>query len=450
MTVPPASEPVTALTKEVADGHPEPFEDLRKDVLTVLGAGLDAVQPGPLLARALHDGVLEVGEGRYALGEGDGVHVLAVGRGAQGFAEVAYEAFPNAKGLVIAPEEGSLPGWDWIVGEHPVPGEGSMEAGKAALSFVQDVPETERLLVLLTGGASAMMVAPRIPLDDLQLATRALLARGITVHEMNLLRKHVSRLKGGQLAQACPGEVITLLISDVPNDVPSDVGSGPTVPDPTTFQQAHALVQRIDPANLPPVVSEVIEEGLEGRIPETPKPGDDAMRGKTHVLATNEDARTAAEEMARELGHRVVTVPGPIEGEARVEGATLARRLVREDKGLIAGGEAVVRLRPEHEGGPGKGGRNQELVLAAVEALADEKAVVAGFGTDGIDGPTDAAGAMADGRTLQRAQEKGLDVQEHLDRNDAYAFFDGLGDLIRTGPTGTNAMDLFVGLVHAP
>lgn len=445
-----ATAPVTALTKELAQGHPEPFEGLRKDALTILEAGLDAVQPGPLLANLVDDGVLQVGDSRYTLGEGDGLHILSVGRGAQGFARVAHEAFPQAEGLVIAPEPGDLPGWDWVVGEHPVPGEGSMEAGKAALAFAQDVPPGERLLVLLTGGASALMVAPRIPLDDLQLTTRTLLARGVTVHEMNLLRKRLSRLKGGQLAKACPGEVTTLLISDVPNDRPTDVGSGPTVPDPTTFQQADALVQRIGPTNLPPVVVDHIEEGMEGRIPETPKPGDEAVKGEVHVLATNRDAREAAEEMARELGHRVVTVPGPIEGEARVEGATLARRLVREEKGLIAGGEAVVRLRPEHEGGPGKGGRNQELVLATVEALAKEHAVVAGFGTDGLDGPTDAAGAIADGRTLERAKAQGLDIEAHLERNDAYAFFDAMGDLIRTGPTGTNAMDLVVGLTKEP
>ncbi len=442
------SPSLTALSGDLAQDHPEPFAGLRRDLLTVLEAGLDAVQPGPLLEACLDDGRLRVDGNAYDLGQGEGVHVLAAGRGSEGFAVVAHGALPEAEGLVIAPRDRELPGWEWIQGEHPVPGPGSLEAGQAALEFVERIGQDETLLVLLTGGASALMENPRIPLEDLQLLTNTMLARGLTIHETNMLRKHLSRIKGGQLGAACDGSVITLAISDVPYDRASDIGSGPTVPDPTTFAQAHALIQRLGEENVPPVVVERILQGTQGKIPETPKPESQEIQGNIHLLATNKDALRSADEMARELGHRAFTLPSLMEGEARVVGESLAKRLVREGNALIAGGETIVNLRPVHQGGPGEGGRNQELALATVRALAGEPAVAAAFGTDGIDGPTDAAGAIVDGRTLERATQQGLDADNHLARNDSHSFFDPLGDLIRTGPTGTNAMDMFVGLVH--
>jgi glycerate-2-kinase len=185
---------------------------------------------------------------------------------------------------------------------------------------------------------------------------------------------------------------------------------------------------------------------MAGEIGETPD--GDELSTPFHLLASNVDAIEAAEEMADELGYRAQVLPSQLEGEARMVGETLGRRLVSEGRALLAGGETTVTLRPEHEGGPGKGGRNQELVLAAVPHLHEEPALVCAIGSDGIDGPTDAAGAIADGRTLKRAKEAGLDHDRHLAENDSYPFFDELDDIVRTGPTGTNVMDLFVGL-HA-
>lgn len=438
---------LTPLSRDLADGHPEPYAHLRKDLLTILDAALGAVQPGPLLREVLQDdGTLVLGDERYELGNGEDVAVLATGRGAAGFAQAASKILPEARGLVVAPEEGKAGDWDWHVAAHPVPDEGSIEAGEAALAFAESVGPDERLLVLITGGASAMMEVPEIPLEDLQMATQTMLARGLTIHETNILRKHISKIKGGRLAQACKGEIITVALSDVHKDRPSDVGSGPTVPDPTTFSQAKAVIERVGEDNFPPVLVDHIDAGAAGKMPETPKPSE-LDTGTFHVLASVRDAITAAEEMSRELGYRPTTLPTLLEGESRVMGESLARRLVSEGNALIGGGETTVTLRPTHEGGPGKGGRCQELALAAALDLEGTEAVVGVFATDGVDGPTDAAGAIADGRTMTRAREAGLDAKEHLTSNDAYPFFEALDDLIVTGSTGTNVMDLFVGLV---
>ncbi len=442
----PPTPRLVALSPELADPHPEPYRSLRRDALDILDAALAAVQPDNLLDAVLSpDGLLAVEGQRYNLGRGEDVTVLVTGKGSPGFARVARERLPQADGLVIGEAPGDAGDWPWLFGEHPVPDEGSVNAGQAALELVQRVPEDGTLLVLITGGASALMEVPSIPLDDLALTTQTLLDAGVTVTEMNMLRKHLSEIKGGRLAAACPGRVITLGISDVPHDVPSDLGSGPTVPDPTTFKQALALVERLGEDNLPPVVVEHVRKGANGDLEETPSMLADNVY---HHLATNKQALAAAEERAKALGHRTRVLPSPMEGEARVVGETMARRLVAGERALLAGGETTVSLRPAHEGGPGDGGRNQELTLAAALHLSETPAVVCGFGTDGVDGPTDAAGAIADGRTLTRAADAGLDPKEHLDENHAYGFFSKLDDLIITGPTGTNVMDLFIGLVQ--
>lgn len=440
---PGLEEAAAALTK----GHPEPYATLRRDALAILDAALAAVQPDRLLAGVLaEDGTLTLPDQTVLLGRGEGLHVLVVGKGSAGFARIASERLPEAQGLVIGEGAGKAGAWTWLTGNHPVPEKDSAAAGEAALDFVQAVGPDETLLVLLSGGASALMEVPEVPLEDLALTNATLLARGVTIHEMNTVRRHLSRIKGGQLAAACPGRVLTLAISDVPKNDPATLGSGPTVPDPTTFGQALAVIERIGIENFPPVVVEHIRRGSQGKVPETPKPGGDLDNAEFYLLATNETAQEASEERARALGYRPTVLPSPLEGEARVMGESLGRRLASEGGALLAGGETVVTLKPDHKGGPGLGGRNQELTLAAALHIAGAPAVVCGFGTDGVDGPTDAAGAIADGRSLARGAEKKRDARAHVQANDAYTFFAALGDLVKTGPTGTNVMDLFVGL----
>jgi len=435
---------LTALTDDLAEDHPDPYAAMRRDALDVLDSALAAVQPEPLLRDVVdEDGTIRVDGETYRFGDGEGLHVLVAGKGSPGFARAASSIYPQARGLVVASQEGEAGDWTWKAGDHPIPGEGTLEAGQAALSFAREVPEDETLLVLLTGGASALMDVPEVPIEDLAGATRTMLAEGLSIAETNVIRRHLSRLKGGRLAEACPGAVVTLAISDVPEN-PEDLASGPTVPDPSTYGQALTAVRRVGEDNFPPSVVDHLEQGTQDEIDETP--GSPRLDTAFHLLASNRDAIAAAEDMAGELGYSAQVLPTQLEGEARMVGETLGRRLVSEGKPMLAGGETTVTLRPEHEGGPGKGGRNQELVLAAAQHLHEEPALVCSIGSDGIDGPTDAAGAVADGRTLKRAKEAGLDAEAHLAGNDSYPFFDELGDIVRTGPTGTNVMDLFVGL----
>jgi glycerate 2-kinase len=343
---------------------------------------------------------------------------------------------------------------------HPVPdaaGEAGVQAIEAALSGLrpQDV-----VIACWSGGASALLPAPRLGLGlaDKQEVTRLLLASGGDIAALNAVRKHLSRSKGGQLARrAMPASVLCLAISDVVGDDLATIGSGPFIADPTTFAEVAALVRRLGlRERLPGAVARVLDDGLAGRVAETPKAGDACFARVHHQLvASNAQALRAAAAAAQAAGYRPLVWREPLVGEARAAGATFAAAAVHHlAQGgrtcLIAGGETTVTLGES----PGRGGRNQEFALAAAGVLGTSRwrgaevpvAILAG-GTDGNDGPTDAAGAIVDGGTLARSRAAGLDLQAHLARHDAYPFFDRLGDLLRTGPTGTNVMDMDLALI---
>jgi glycerate-2-kinase len=327
---------------------------------------------------------------------------------------------------------------------HPLPNDASVAAGTRALRIARDAGPTDLLVVLLSGGASAKMAVPagRVTLDEKQATANLLLKGGADIHQLNTVRKHLSAIKGGQLAAGTRAKMMTLAISDVVGDDLSMIASGPTVPDPTTYAAALAVLDRHGArASFPAAVVAHLEEGAAGRIPETPKPGDERLsRSMARVIGSRVTAMDGARAAAEALGYRVHVVDEAVVGEARVAGAGLLRALDTHAAGcLIASGETTVRVT-----GPGRGGRNQEVALGMLDDLAAIGGVVAAasVGTDGIDGPTDAAGAIVDSTTAARAAAAGLDPMNFLDDNNAYAFFDGLGDLIRTGATGTNVGDV--------
>ena len=359
--------------------------------------------------------------------------------------------------------------WRFCFSGHPVPTAASVEAGEHALALARDASPDDHLLVLLSGGASALLAAPAdgLTLDDKMHATRALLGGGAAIHELNGVRKHLSAIKGGRLAAAARCQVTTLAISDVispVDDDPSVIGSGPTVPDASTFADALASIDRLGVRGaMPAAVMAVLEDGAAGRRDESPKPGDPRLaRAAYKVIASRRDAMAAARAEAERLGFTVFVVDEAISGEARDAAPRLlaqADALVRDcvmhgPCCVIASGETTVRVT-----GSGRGGRNQEFALALVERLAappgagDARApwvVAASIGTDGIDGPTDAAGGMVDSATLQRARAAGVgEPSAFLANNDAYRFLDAVGDLIKTGPTDTNVGDLQI-LVYNP
>lgn len=359
-------------------------------------------------------------------------------------------------GLVAAPGRPAgvdLGGLEWMRAGHPVPAAGSLAAGRRALALAEQVAGDELLVLLLSGGASAALAAPvpGVSLEDKITATRLLLRAGAPIDRINCVRKHLSAIKGGWLAAAARGAVVTLAVSDVVGPIPDDpavIGSGPTAPDPTRYADALEVVEEYGiRAAFPPAALRALEEGLQGRRLETPKPGDKRLRGaRTLVIGSRFDALNGSARHAAGLGYNVVTLPAPVVGEARVAAvdhlklATAAA--VRRPACILSAGETTVEVR-----GPGCGGRNQEFALAAADRLGGVSGVAGliSVGSDGIDGPTDAAGALVDTTTLARARAQGMrDPAHYLDRNDSYTFFEQLGDLVRTGPTATNVGDLQV------
>lgn len=354
-------------------------------------------------------------------------------------------------GLVVGlPDEaGATPPLEWMASSHPVPDDRSVRAGRAAMDLARALDDDDVLCVLLSGGASAMLAvpAPGITLDDKRTTTARLLAAGADITSLNMVRKHLSEIKGGRLSAATRARVLAWLLSDVVGNDPSVIGSGPTVADATTFEDTLRVLDRFGGRSSYPVtVVAHIERGAAGRVPETPKPGAaDLRRTTTEVIGSAVDAVSAAATVARRLGYQIVICDRPVTGEARdaarAHAEWLSDQLSRLSGRvcLLSSGETTVTVR-----GKGIGGRNQEFTLALAMAWADRgrPIVAASFGTDGVDGPTDAAGARVNRDTIARALGRGLDADLALQANDSWSFFNALGDLMRTGPTGTNVGDL--------
>ena len=335
---------------------------------------------------------------------------------------------------------------------HPIPDESGQHGARQVLRMAHEAGASDLLFCLISGGGSALLPLPAgdITLDDLQALTDALLRCGATINEINAVRKHCSQIKGGQLARAAyPATVVSLILSDVVGNPLDVIASGPTVPDTTTFADAWYVLTRYDIQDAVPKRIRVhLRAGVEGRVAETPKPGDPLFAQVQNVIiGSNAIAAVAARDVAERMGFNALLLSTYVEGEAREVGrvmAGIAKSLVAEGwpvprpACVVAGGETTVTLR-----GSGKGGRNQELALAAAIALDGwPKVMLVTLATDGTDGPTDAAGAIVTGDTVARARALGLSPADFMARNDSYSFFDRLGDLIRTGPTNTNVNDL--------
>ncbi len=386
--------------------------------------------------------------------------VVGAGKAAMTMAAALEQCFPNAsfEGEVVVPHGyiDSFPGQlarpaaiRICEGGHPIPNINSQRAAERALNVAEDCGRDDTLIVLLSGGASALWSAPikGLSMHDIRTVNQMLLQSGADIHQLNTIRKHLSAIKGGRLAEAAwPGRVVTLAISDVIGDDRSVIGSGPTVGDPTTWQDATDIVQRLD-LQLPTEVHQQLQLGIQGGLPDTPKPNTKLLEQSVfRLLASNVDALKAAEAAAQTMGFEVVSVDHDVCGEAREVGADMARRVLRlkPSQCFIWGGETTVTVR-----GNGKGGRNQELALAAACVLegASLDAVLLSGGTDGIDGPTDAAGGWVTPNTVPVALAHGVDPYAALEANDAYNCLRATKQLLITGPTHTNVMDVGIGLV---
>ncbi len=415
-------------------------------------AALAAADPGRLVRQAL--AAPDVDRRLRAAAASD---VVAAGKAAEQMLAAFVEAAPLAPRHVVgigAAAPGKMPaGVQWYAAPHPVPDARSIAAARAALDVAAGAGERDLLVVLLSGGASAMMSLPAdgITLGDKQQSSGELLRLGAEIHDLNAVRKHLSAIKGGQLAVACRGSTLTLALSDVVGDDVSAIGSGPTVPDETTFGDALAALDRYGgPGRYPAAVVTRLTRGASGASADTPKPGDARLaRSTAHVIGGYRTAVAGARASAEGLGYVVHVIDEPIVGEARLAAhavvAAARQAHITPPFCIVAGGEMTVRT-----AGSGKGGRNQECALAMARELdaLGTAVVAASVGTDGIDGPTDAAGAIVDSTTLARAEAADIGPPERfLEEHNSYVFFDELDDLIRTGPTGTNVGDLQVILV---
>lgn len=435
----------------------------RTHARAIFAAGVAAADPGHCVRQALAvaSGELRCGPLRFSLDSLSSLRLVGAGKATAAMAAAA-EAILGDRiecGAINTKYGHALPlaRVETFAAGHPVPDEAGVAGARRQLALLANLDPDALVLGLFSGGGSALLPAPAagLTLAQKRETTRLLLACGATIDEINALRKHLSAIKGGLLARAAaPARVVALMLSDVIGDPLDTIASGPTHPDATTFGDCLAIVDRYALRHqLPAPVRQHLEAGARGERPETPKPGDPCFaRAESLVIGNSRLALDAAARKASALGYEVLVLTSRLQGEARHAATALvsiaqeiaqANRPIARPACLIAGGETTVTLR-----GEGKGGRNQELALAAALQLDGWSAItLLSGGTDGTDGPTDAAGALADGHTLSRARAQGLDARAFLGRHDSYPFFAALDDLVITGPTGTNVMDLQIILI---
>jgi glycerate 2-kinase len=385
------------------------------------------------------------------------LHVVAVGKAAAAmaaaFAAVPHLAIRQAIAIGTHAHTDLPPSVEWIESSHPYPDARSEAAGNRAIAIAQGVHSGEALVILLSGGASALMASPvdGLTLSDKIETTRVMMMAGADIHALNTVRRHLSKVKGGRLAAACVGTTITLAISDVVGDDLHAIGSGPGVPDASTWPDAAAALDRFGGDAHAERVKSVVREGLAGRLADTPKPGHASLsRARARVIGSRSDAMAGAQAAASQLGYHVVVMPEAVTGEARdVAPRWLARArelasTMSPPACVISSGETTVRVT-----GKGLGGRNLEFALALAEQMPASPAMaVASIGTDGIDGTSGVAGGIVDSTTMARAAGAGLEAPGHfLAANDSFAFFAPLDDVVRLGRTDTNVGDLQVLLI---
>lgn len=457
---------------------PDPKQ--REEIFTILDSALTAVDPCRSVLNALkcEEQQLSVGQAEnqqlYDLEKYDRIFVIGAGKAATPMVQAIETLLGDRidRGLVVTKTDHGGPTQlvEVIEASHPVPDEFGVEAGNQILALAESATENDLIITLISGGGSALLVAPAVGLmlDDIQQMTDALLACGATINEINTLRKHCSAVKGGQLARAAaPADLITLVLSDVVGNPLDVIASGPTVPDSTTWRDAWDLVEKYDLVDkLPMAILGRIQAGLHGKVADTPAAGDPVFaRCHTVIVGDNRIAAVAARAQAEMQGFNTLLLTTFLEGEAQEVAhfvVSLAKEIIETGQPLarpaclILGGETTVKLSED----PGLGGRNQQLALAAALALeklnkeeqekldedelrhATGQVIVVSLATDGTDGPTDSAGGIVDTMTVQRGRERGLIAEHHLMMHDAYPFLDATNDLLVTGPTQTNVNDL--------
>jgi len=439
------------------------IKDHKKTLEDIFRAGLKAVDPERAVQKyvRLQGNQLFVGDRSYILDSYKRIFLVGAGKGtapmAKALEDILGERLTN--GLIIVKYGHGIPleKTRILEADHPIPDDAGLRATKELLKQAQECTKEDLIMCAFSGGGSALLPAPSSPitLDQKQATTRLLLECGATINEINAIRKHLSCSKGGWLAkEAYPATVISLLLSDVIGDRLDVIASGPTVPDESTYSDCIKIIDRYKLSDrLPKSVAEYFKKGAAGSLPETPKAGDPVFsKVQNLIVGNNRESLLAAKERALSLGYNTIVLSSQIEGEAREVAqvfAAIGKEISQANLPIsppacvIAGGETTVTIQ-----GRGKGGRNQELALACAIAIDGWGGIsLLSAGTDGTDGPTNAAGAIVNGTTCKRARQTNLDPRDFLLANDSYTFFESLGDLLKTGPTRTNVMDIICMLV---
>jgi glycerate 2-kinase len=440
-----------------------PINYLRDTAKDLFSHGLEAVNPFNAVRKALHleknKITIDLNKSKaltYYLQEFDRIIVVGMGKATALMAKAVDEILGNAitDGCVVVKYGyiAQLKAIRLLEAGHPLPDENGLKGAREIVKLVEQAGEKDLIIFLISGGGSALLPLPAegVTLAEKQSMTQQLLECGADIQEINAIRKHISMVKGGQLARlAYPATIVSMILSDVVGDRLDTIASGPTVPDATTFHEALNMINKYDLLEkIPPSIRKRITAGARGEIAETPKEGDKVFK-KAHnlIVGSNIIALQAIAEQAKKIGLNVIILSSAIEGEAKevakvisamAKEMTISGNPVPAPGCVISGGETTVTIT-----GNGKGGRNQELGLAAAIAIDGiDNLVILSGGTDGSDGPTDAAGAIVDGTTLQRARKCGIDAHRFLENNDAYNFLKQTQDLLVTGPTNTNVMDI--------
>ena len=400
--------------KIIENGQTPELKKIRGDILDILTFALDSVNPYEVVKSRFYEKKINIGEKTVDSSDFENIYVVGFGKASVGMAQAVCDSIDVKKGVIITNDPNNKVRSecvDTFVGSHPIPDQSSIGGTDKILDIIKMCGNEDLLIVLISGGGSALLCKPRVSLTDLQPTTDLLLRSGASINEINTIRKHLSFVKGGQLAKFAKCMTVSFIISDIVGDPMEFIASGPTYPDSTTYDDAKMIFKKYDLwQKLSSSVTNIIDDGVHGILTETPKKGDHVFDDLSNlIVANNEIACKAAEDKARKLGYKTKLLTASLTGEAREIGIYLVDKAKNYSKGsgkyvFISGGETTVTIK-----GSGKGGRNQEMVLGSVECMADTDIVFASFATDGIDGKSDAAGAVADGFSLIGARKKNLD-----------------------------------------
>jgi len=431
----------------IQNGQTPEIRKIREDILDILSAAIDAVDPYKAVKSRIGNNQIKLDKKIVNISDFEKIYLIGFGKASVGMAQAICDTINIEKGIVVTNDkEKKVKNCNvtTFVGGHPIPDNNSVIGAEKILELVKSCKQNDLLIVLISGGGSALLSKPRINLEDLQKTTDLLLKSGADINEINTIRKHLSYVKGGQLATSAKCNIISLIISDIIGDPIDFIASGPTYPDSTTFADAKNILKKYELWNeIPSSAKNIIKEGIIDKIPETPKKDNPTFKKVVNfIVANNKLACKSAEQKAEELGYKTMLLTTSLEGEAKEVGKYLVEKAKNfhtyAKKSLfLSGGETTVTIK-----GDGKGGRNQEMVLSSVKHISESDIVFVSFATDGIDGKSIAAGAIADTFSYKRALEKNLNPNKYIENNNSYEFFNKINDLFVTGPTGTNVMDI--------